>query len=297
MGKDRGARAETGSPPDGVVLDHIGFIVRDLDAVSAFMTQLGFAQTARAEHTRTDTDGRLVSTGSAQHSIMLRNGYIELMQITDPGAGHQLARAPTVRHGLHVLAFGTQDADTCHAQRLEAGVAVGPVMLWARPVQEAGVQGLAKFAYFGAAWDVHDPSYMCWVEHRTPELLRPRQLLQHPNTALGLAELHYRGPRQQAEAWSGRFTAAGARLAQQDNSGISLALPNARVRIFFDEARSSVAPNALVMEFSDCARMRQCCLQRGIALRELDQGGLDLDLDAQLGLHLICRPAAADKPR
>lgn len=284
-------------PAGEVVLDHIGFIIPDLKVISAFMAQLGFTLTTRADHTRTAADGSLVSTGSAQHSIMLRNGYIELMQITDPAAGHQLARAPTVRYGLHVLAFGTLNADACHAQRLHDGVAAGPVMLWAREIHETGARGLAKFAYFGAAWDVHDPSYMCWVEHRTPELLRTPQLLQHANSALDLGELQYRGPRRPAESWADRFIAAGARLAQRDESGITLALPNARVRVSFDDTLPSVTPTALVMEFSDTGWMRQCCTQRGIALRELDQGGLDVDLVAQLGLHLICRPAAAARPR
>ena len=97
-------------------LDHIGFIVEDLIAARDLFTDLGFTLTQRADHTRTDAQGRTVSAGSSQHSIMLGTGYIELMQITDRQAGHQLTPAADHRYGMHVLALGTSDAHACHAQ-------------------------------------------------------------------------------------------------------------------------------------------------------------------------------------
>lgn len=272
-----------------VDLDHVGFIVRDLDASCAFLARLGFALTTRADHTRTDEQGQLVSAGSSQRSIMLRRGYIEIMQITDPRAGHQLATAPTVRFGLHVLAFGTHDATACHRQRVADGVAVGPVLNWARPVDQAGARGLARFTYFGSAWDPHDPSYLCWVEHRTPELLRPAELLRHDNGALALAGIHYRGPRQLASQWAGRLAAAGARMDGEHAGGMQLALPGARLWVHFDEAAVTLAPTALVLEFSDLDRMRARCVALGVVMYELAGGALELDLRQQLGMVWICR--------
>ena len=108
-----------------VHLDHVGYIVRDLDASAELVRQLGFVLTARADHTRTDAQGRSVPAGSSQHSIMLHSGYVELMQITDPHAGHQLASAPLQRHGLHILAFGTGDAVVAGGD--SAAVAAKPI--------------------------------------------------------------------------------------------------------------------------------------------------------------------------
>ena len=283
----------TCAAPVDVTLDHVGFIVQDLDASSGLVAQLGFTLTARADHSRTDANGVSVSTGSSQRSIMLENGYIELMQITDPGAGHQLAAAPTVRFGLHVVAFGTSDAQACHTQCLSNGVSAGPVLHWARPVDEPGARGLARFAYFGAAWNALDPSYLCWVEHCSPELMRPPQLLRHSNGALGLVELHYRGPRHLALAWSARLLAAGARLACETPEALVLSLPNAAVRIDIDAGATTLAASALRMDFSDCGGLRQRCAELGLAHRELQGGALDIDLTAQLGMHWICGPAAA----
>ena len=299
--------AATAQATPHICLDHVGFIVRDLDATCDFLAQLGFTQTARANHTRTNEHGQRVSAGSSQRSIMLGNGYVELMQITDPTAGHQLASAPSERLGLHIVAFGTRDATLCHSVCVANGVEAGPVLHWARPVNEIGVQGLAQFAYFGAAWKASDPAYLCWVEHCTPQLMRSAQLLAHANGALALVELHFAGPRQQASDWAARLQAAGARLLHARAEGIALSLPNAVLRVDFDEQRSCVCPSALVFEFVDVAWLRTRCTQLGLALREIDypeapqkahdaiEAAFDLDLAAQLGLHLICRRAAAPK--
>ncbi len=283
----------------GIHLDHVGFIVPDLVATSALMAQLGFTQTARADHTRTNEQGQLVSAGSAQHSIMLENGYIELMQITDPSQGHQLASAPSVRFGLHVLAFGTSDAAACHPLCQSRGVAVGPLLHWARPVNEAGASGLARFAYFGSAWTPHDPSYLCWVQHLTPELMRPPQLLRHRNHAVSLVGLEYSGSKHLALQWRDQLVAGGATsttettatAAAPGNDHAELQLPNASITITFEDTRTAVVPTALVLEFSDCATLAADCEKLGLAVQQLVGGAFSIDLTAALGLRWICRPA------
>ena len=287
---ENGVAAAARTTPD-TWLDHVGFIVRDLDATCDFLAQLGFTQTARANHTRSDEHGHLVSAGSSQRSIMLRNGYVELMQITDPTAGHQLASAPSVRFGLHIFAFGTRNATLCHSLCVPNAIRAGPVLNWARPVNEVGVQGLAQFAYFGDAWTASDPAYLCWVEHRTPQLMRSEQLVTHDNSALAVVEVHFSGPRQQAGPWAARLLAGGARARQVRADGIVLSLPNAVLRVDFDAHAQSVRPSALVFELSDGDWMRTRCSELGLSMREMTHGVFDLDLSAQLGLHCIFRPA------
>ena len=276
--------------PLDIELDHVGFIVPDLEAARELLAQLGFTLTARANHTRTDAHGALVSAGSSQHSIMLGNGYVEIMQITDPAAGHQLALAPTARYGVHVVAFGTADASDCHAGCVRNGVPAGPVLHWARQINEGVIRGTALFAYFGSTWQPTDPSYLCWVEHRTPGLLRSPQLLRHDNHALGLVALCYRGPQAQARQWSRQLLAAGMRLVREREDGIDLSLPNATLQIDFDEQQTSVLPSALVFELSDGTWLRERCAALGLGVRVSADGAFDVDLVAQLGVHCIFRP-------
>lgn len=269
-------------------LDHAGFIVQDLDAASDLMARLGFSQTVRADHTRTNSVGELVSAGSSQHSVMLRYGYIELMQITDPHAGHQLTPATHVRHGLHVIALGTDDAAHCHALRAAAGVAVGPLLNWSRPMREGVCQGMARFCYFDSRWDAHDPSYLCWVQHLTPELMRPAPLLRHDNGALALRGVQYRGPRLQAQAWARQLALAGASAMREHAGGVDVAFVDARFEVMMDDSRQAVLPTALVLEFSGLDGLRQRCVTQGIAATVRADGALEIDLDRHLGLHLIC---------
>ncbi len=273
--------------PLDIQLDHVGFIVPDLQATRDLLAQLGFTLTARANHTRTDAHGALVSAGSSQHSIMLGNGYVEIMQITDPAAGHQLALAPTARFGLHVVAFGTTDASECHVGCVRNGVQAGPVLHWARQIKEDGIQGTALFAYFGSAWQPADPSYVCWVEHRTPGLLRSPQLLRHDNQALGLVALRYRGPQAQARQWSRQLRAAGMRLVHEREGGIDLSLPNATLQIDFDKQQTSVLPSAVEFELSDGGWLRERCAVLGLQVHAQADGALDVDLVQQLGVHCI----------
>ena len=272
-----------------VSLDHVGFIVRDLEATGALIAQLGFRQTARADHTRTDERGVQVPAGSAQRSVMLHEGYIEFMQFTDPHAGHPLAAAPSARYGLHILALGTPDAQACRQACLRNGVDAGPLLDWTRPIAELERTGVARFRYFGSAWTAGDPSYLCWVEHATPELLRSPQLLLHENGALSLTGIDYRGPGAGARRWVDQLVAAGAGLVAQGDGRVELSVPGGRIGVTIDESATQVLPIAIELSFADCAGIAARCAALGLTTRVLRGGPLDIDLLAQLGMHWICR--------
>ena len=266
-------------------LDHIGFIVEDLVAARAFFSGLGFTLTQRADHTRTNAQGEKVSAGSSQHSIMFDVGYIELMQITDPQAGHQLTPAIHERYGMHVLALGTRDARSWHAQCLRNGIAPREVMDWSRQVETPERSGMARFLYFDAPWQTSDPSYLCWVQHATPELVRSPSLLQHANGARALRVLHYAGPADQLAAWSARLQRAGARASRDVQSG-RLTLGPSAIDLQPRDDLARVLPTAMTVEFADLDEIaRRADLLKLLRLQE-SAGRLSLDLRPACGLVL-----------
>lgn len=279
-----------GPPVTG--LDHAGFIVQDLDRSGALLEQLGFRLTARADHTRTQADGQTVSAGSSQRSVMFGRGYVEIMQITDPAAGHQLTPATRVRHGLHVIALGTDSAARCHAACAARGVQVGPLLDWSRPVRDGAMQGTARFRYFDSHWDAHDPSYICWVQHMTPELIRPPGSMDHANGARALAGVQYRGSKALASAWARQLTRAGASTSRPRAGGFTLRFGDARFDVEADAGPGMVLPSALVMDAADVPWMRRRCAQVGVATLDGPRGELALDLRAELGLHWVLLPVA-----
>ncbi|MCL6648500.1 MAG: VOC family protein [Chloroflexi bacterium] len=168
-------------------LDHLGLVVRDLEASAERLRALGFQLTRRADHTRPDPSGRPVPAGSSQRSIMFQLGYLEVMAITDPTAGHPLTEAAARYEGAHILALATTDAQRSWALLTERGVAAEPPQRWQRAVAEDGIQGIAEFVFFGLPREETPEGYVIVTEHRTPELLRPPASLHHPNTAAALA--------------------------------------------------------------------------------------------------------------
>ncbi len=188
-----------------VALDHAGILVPRLDDAAALLARLGFTLTRRAEH-RAEDGG---SAGSAQCSIMLGTGYVEVQEIASLAAStHILAPAARRNFGLHTLAFGVEDAEAARASVAEAGLAVTPVMRWARPVEEADLAAEARFAFFVAAYDPAEEALLCWVQHLTPGALRNARLLRHANGAHALraAVIATRGD---AAALRARYLACG----------------------------------------------------------------------------------------
>lgn len=250
-----------------LTLDHVGFIVPDLDTCAALVSDLGFVLTPRAGHTRTLPSGETVSAGSAQRSLMLARGYIEFMEIFDPAAGHMLADAGSDRYGLHILALGTPDAPASQADCQHSGAAVGPVMDWSRPLEGAGAGAVARFRFFGATdWTPSTPSYLCWVQHLTPDLLRPAALVQHANGALALEAIRYRGD----PGWDLALRAAGA---------------PASVSVW--PAEGPARATDITLRFAEldpiCDAARRC----GVSV-ERDADGAWLDLREPLGLRWRC---------
>lgn len=273
-------------------LDHAGFIVRDLESSCNLLERLGFRLTTRADHTRTNDQGITVSAGSSQRSVMFHSGYIEIMQITDPLAGHQLSPATRVRYGLHVIALGTGAATACHAACVKRGVDVGALLDWSRPIREGQVRGLARFCYFDSRWDPHDPSYVCWVQQMTPELTRPAGMMEHSNGAQALVGVQYRGPKAQAQAWARQLIDAGAHAHRARAGGFTVTFGDARFDIEVDEGFQSVQPIALVLEGRDLAWMCRRCVDMGVATQEGPNGELAIDLRAELGVYWVLLPVA-----
>jgi len=281
------ARLPEGPSPQALSLDHVGLIVQDLHAAQMLMADLGFDLTARADHTLTTADGRTVSAGSSQHAIMLAHGYIELMHISGPQAAHHLVQAPQERFGLHILALATRDAEESHAHFGAVGQAVGPIRRWAREVDEPDRKGLARFVYFDAPWVPQDPSYLCWVQHLTPELMRSTQAPHHPNTALSVRAIHYVGPATDTVAWVLRLQHLGM-AAHVTADRTVLALGPFQIQVQTQADLPGVVPTVLEIGFQSLDDIRARCHRAGLPCQDVQGGRLQIHLRAPLGIELQC---------
>jgi catechol 2,3-dioxygenase-like lactoylglutathione lyase family enzyme len=223
-------------------LDHVGLIVPDLKAASDLWRALGFNLTSRADHTRTDAQGMRIPAGSSQHSVMLQQGYIELMQITDPLAGHPLTPAMQQRYGLHIVAIDTPDSRATHQALSQLGCSVSAVMDWSRPVKEGDFEGLAKFSFFDTPWQTSDASYVCWVQHLTPEIIRRPGSTVHANGAQALKAVIFEGVGADCAEWIQRLSSFGLNAISQQSRDLDY--QDAIVQLGLSQLRIQEKPEA-----------------------------------------------------
>ena len=209
-----------------VALDHLGQVGPDLDDACRRAEALGFTLTRAAGHRATDA----AAPGSRQRSIMLERGYIEIQEIADLTGPHPLAPAARRYFGNHIVAFGVDDAVAGRASLSAAGLPVGDVMEWSRPVLEDDASGEARFAFFASAYGPRDESFLCWVQHRTPELLRSPRLCRHDNGASALCSIMI-GVDGDFESLVQRYRLCGATAVEATSGGAVVVYASGRVEL------------------------------------------------------------------
>jgi catechol 2,3-dioxygenase-like lactoylglutathione lyase family enzyme len=164
-------------------LDHVIILVRDLDDADGRMARLGFRPTPRGYHS--------AHMGTANATVMLRNGtYFETLTVTHETPANEATRAVLAeREGPFGLAFKTDDAGGAAAEFEAAGIAVGGALDFVRPVTLPGGTRDARFTVARTRTDATPGAMLFVCQHHTPDVVWREGYLNHPNDALGLAEV------------------------------------------------------------------------------------------------------------
>jgi catechol 2,3-dioxygenase-like lactoylglutathione lyase family enzyme len=171
------------------VIDHVVVMVRDrlVEAANVY-ARLGFALTAEGRHT----------LGSVNHLAMFGPNYLELLGVPAGTAGRPgLLEAPA---GLGALAFATDDAASVHDALAAAGVAVEPLLEFARPVALAEGARQAAFRVAGLAPGTTDAGWLFFCQHMTRDVVWRDEWRRHPNGVLGVAGVVIAAARPEALA-------------------------------------------------------------------------------------------------
>lgn len=280
-------------------LDHVGLIVPRLDEAARIFRALGFTLTERAEHTRVNAAGEVESAGSAQHSVMFEDGYIELQEITDPEQRHLLSPAAAKYFGLHIVAFGVADAERANEAVRQSGLEVGPVLRWGRGIQEPDRSGEARFAFFVAPYRAADEALLCWVEHLTPDLIRSPRLTAHANgaRALGGITIVARNA-EETERLRVRYIACGGEAADSRTADVRFGPARVAIRTADGVPSPARGPawsaspfvTGLSLRMEDPAPFADRARAEGFAVHREGES-LFVDLSRTCGVTLILDPA------
>jgi len=175
--------------PGEINVDHLAHFVPDIDAATRALEALGFAPTPfSAQFHRLQPDGPLVPAGTGNRCVMLGRGYLEFLTPTgDTPVAAQLRRAIARHTGVHLVAFGTSDAENDHSRLVREGFSpLDPIALQ-RPIPTESGESTARFTVVRVAPGTMAEGRIQFCQHHTPELVWQARWLAHPNGAAGLA--------------------------------------------------------------------------------------------------------------
>lgn len=176
-------------------LDHVGVAVKSLERGREAYARLGFQLTARSIHSGSrEAGGPVEPWGSGNHCAMFRDGYLEIIGLTDASMYSSVKDMVSRYEGLHIVAVGCGDADAAYAEfsksgapveaprALERDAAYGPGNLETRR---------AKFRNMHIDRQKFIEGRFIFIEHVTRDVLWQPHLLSHPNGALGIDAVYF----------------------------------------------------------------------------------------------------------
>jgi catechol 2,3-dioxygenase-like lactoylglutathione lyase family enzyme len=164
-------------------IDHVILGVRDLDAARRTWTRLGFTLSPRGRH---------IDQPTANYCVMFASNYIELLGVVGGDAtGHRLGDFLAFREGLMGIAFAPRgSAEEVRAALAECGLHPSAPRALARRIELPEAEALPRFTLVSLP-PAETPGIDCFLcGHLTPELMRRREWLDHPNGAAGLEAVY-----------------------------------------------------------------------------------------------------------
>jgi hypothetical protein len=165
-----------------IFLDHVGWMVPDIERASAALDRLGLRLTPYSIHANRDpTTGQLERTGTANRLAMLPAGYLEILTAV-PGVDTPLSRHLTAcleRYtGVHLIAFSVADAEAASGEAAQRGFTMQPPAHLRRSVEAAnGSAAEVAFTVSRPAFEHFPEGRVQILTHHTPDhMWQPRYL-------------------------------------------------------------------------------------------------------------------------
>ena len=175
---------------DGLSLDHVGFMVRDLDAGEARWRKLGFTLAPRSPQMGATPDCAVMAPwATSNHCAMFARGYLELIGITDPARHNPWTAFLDRFEGIHITAFRCADAESAYAGLARRAEGFDPPLQRRRDAPYGDGVREFRFRNIFSQDDRYPEGRFIVIEHQTPEVIWQPALMTHPNGAVAFEEV------------------------------------------------------------------------------------------------------------
>jgi hypothetical protein len=277
-----GAAAQQVPPPGNLLVDHVSHFVPDLGAAARALAALGFAVTPpSAQQTQEGP------AGTSNVCVMLEHGYLEFLAPTADTPNAQRLRAAMQRYtGVHLLCFGTPDADGEHARLKAHGFEPQPMVQLNRQVSTGET---ARFSVCRPAADAMPEGRIQFVQHHTPEAIWRPEFLGHGNGVVKLACVF--AVADDPVAAGARWAHFAALLPRPAGEFVHLQTARGHVLIgkrgswdkLLGDAPAAPALAGYALECRDPSVLVSRCKLLGLALRKLRENLYAVSLPGTLG--------------
>jgi hypothetical protein len=293
-------------PPSGKLnIDHVAHFVPHVDAASSALEQAGFTLTPfSAQSHRLEPGGPLVPAGSGNRCVMLREGYLEFLTPTaDTPIAQQLRTAIQRYTGLHLIAFGSADAEADHARLEKNSFAPMPTVALQRQIGTEQGEETARFSVVRVPPGTLAEGRIQYCQQHTPQWLWQDRWTTHANGTRGLAAviICVADPQEAAQRYA-RFTGL---LPQLSNDQWRINTQRgALLFVTAEQLQRSLGVSAptlpwiagYVLTTDDLALTRSRLKANQCNTRDLDAAHLLLEWPNALGGLVIFQPAGAALP-
>jgi hypothetical protein len=172
-------------------LDHVGFMVRDLDRGALLWRKLGFQLSPRSPQMGKTPGAAMAPWATSNHCVMFEQGYLELIGITSPENFNPWPHFIDRFEGAHIAALRCGDAvDTYAALRTRID-GFDPPLQRRRMVEHDGAEQAFEFRNIFSQDDCFPEGRFILIEHQTPDVIWRPEFMSHSNGAVSLAALMF----------------------------------------------------------------------------------------------------------
>jgi catechol 2,3-dioxygenase-like lactoylglutathione lyase family enzyme len=171
-------------------INHVGIVVRDMDATASRFEAMGFQLTPYSPHAGAFTPGETAKPfGSGNRCIMFANNYLEILASEDPANPSPRLTGYLEHHeGAHILCFNADRLADVDRRLAVAGVATSGVIPLERTIDTAEGPRLARFERVQFAPGATPEGYVQAATHLTPEYIYQPRHTVHENGCDELSE-------------------------------------------------------------------------------------------------------------